>query len=74
MNDFLQLSSSICSRRRARKVAGGEDGEWEWVDFDLLHDVLKAIDLVTICYFFLEYAVRFTCSPVKAKFFFQVNN
>ncbi len=42
------------------------------VDFDTLRLAFKIIDLTTICYFTLEYIVRFTCAPRKLKFFFQV--
>ena len=42
------------------------------IDFGTVRLVLRAIDMVTVCYFFMEYVVRFLCSPKKIKFFFQV--
>ena len=44
------------------------------VDFDNVRVILRAIDMVTVCYFCLEYLVRFLCSPKKLKFFFQVRS
>ena len=44
------------------------------IDFDVVKTVLKAIDLVTVVYFCIEYIVRFVCSPDKKKFFFQVRS
>ena len=43
-----------------------------WIDFSAVTTVLRVIDTITVFYFFLEYAVRFLCSPLKRRFFFQV--
>ena len=43
-----------------------------WIDFSAVTAVLRVIDTVTVFYFFLEYVVRFLCSPLKRRFFFQV--
>ena len=43
-----------------------------WIDFSAVRMVLRVIDTITVFYFFLEYAVRFLCSPLKRRFFFQV--
>ena len=46
--------------------------EGPFIDYDVVKSVLKAIDLITVVYFCIEYIVRFVCSPDKKKFFFQV--
>ena len=43
------------------------------INFVQMKHILKVIDIVTVCYFGLEYVIRFFCSPVKLKFFFQVS-
>lgn len=45
-----------------------------WIDFSAVTAVLRVIDTVTVFYFFLEYVVRFLCSPLKRRFFFQPMN
>ena len=44
-----------------------------WIDLSAVITVLGVIDTITVFYFFLEYAVRFLCSPLKRRFFFQVS-
>ena len=44
-----------------------------WIDFSVVTMVLRVIDSITVFYFFIEYAVRFLCSPLKRRFFFQVS-
>ena len=46
--------------------------EGPFIDYEVVKSVLKAIDLITVVYFCIEYIVRFVCSPDKKKFFFQV--
>ena len=46
--------------------------ENSWIDFSVVTAVLRVIDTITVFYFFLEYVVRFLCSPLKRRFFFQV--
>ena len=50
------------------------DSDEPWVDYATVRVVIRVIDITTVFYFFLEYAVRFACSPVKLKFFFSPMN
>ena len=64
-------SSNHTSLTVSSLLLGGD--EEPIIDFVQMKAILKIIDIVTVCYFGVEYVVRFICSPVKFKFFFQVS-